>query len=341
MILDKLMKTPQSSHRHLWADFIELLCLTDVDSRISQADALDYIRGPVEDLNLPTPLVDNDDDDEYASEVEDEYENDLPTGAELSDRWSLQALDWFNHIEYRIGAFGNDYPFTLSEDRDVLSLKRRLNLQHRIYLFLLLASNLRCISNNPIKNKVTSIFEVASFHALKSTLPDGSKVHMFGKHQLNRGYYSGKLWLKLKKLASAIGEKVMCEEEEVDPRDSGDGGLDLVAWTPIGDNAGGYPMFFAQCGCSPDDWVRKQGETSPGIWSNYLSFTAYPSQMTFIPFCFRKANGEWHKKVDIQKTTIVIDRVRLMYLLRGRERYLSKHITEIVDEVLNEKRESF
>jgi hypothetical protein len=257
---------------------------------------------------------------------------------EANDKWEQRADDWFSHLAYRVGAFHDFYPFKLTRDSGVLQLrksKNSLTVKHKLYLFLLFASNLRYFGNKEISS-ISSIFEVISLDALETYLPSGATLHMFGKHPLNTGRYTGLLWTKLHTLAEDLKEEVICLKENFKPTNTGDAGLDLVAWLPLEDLSNHLPGFlfvFGQCACTPE-WVTKQMETHYDTWSNYISFTAYPSRLTFIPFCFRKANGSWYEKTKIRKTS-VIDRLRLINLLRGKENKLKSHITAHIHNVIS------
>ena len=48
--LIELQTLPSTSDGHEWADYIELLCLTNKDGRISKADVLDFVRERIKDL---------------------------------------------------------------------------------------------------------------------------------------------------------------------------------------------------------------------------------------------------------------------------------------------------
>ena len=71
------------------------------------------------------------------------------------------------------------------------------------------------------------------------------------------------------------------EAKDFKPTDTGDGGIDLIAWHPMEDQREGIPLAFAQCGCSTTDWTFKQLEASPAAHRHHLpvmhvSFAASP-----------------------------------------------------------------
>ncbi|MGA9994310.1 MAG: hypothetical protein WBP93_02795 [Pyrinomonadaceae bacterium] len=346
--LKKLETLPPTYDSYEWADYIELLCLANKDGRVSKADVLDFVRERKRDLNEGHPLEGSEAEEkdiEDEMEVEDEYEDDedideeTPEPALADDKWDIRGSDWFRHLEYRSGAFVEFYPFRVIKGGTVLVLsgsKARLSVQRKLYIFLLLASNLRYLSQSD-QTSIASIFEVASFHALETYLPSGSNLYMFGKHGLNKSgpYSSGTLWEKLNRIAADIREKVVCKKSDFKPSNTGDAGLDLIAWLPLeigSEMRRGFFVVFGQCACTRR-WVEKQFETSYDTWKNYLSFTVYPTRLTFIPYCFRKATGSWHDYNKIS-ATVVVDRLRLTNLLRGKHSTLRPHIIAHVNDVL-------
>src|SRR5258705_13407346 len=88
---------------HLWADYIELLCLISIDGRISKADILDKWQ---EESSLNKFLEDQDDG------LSDER-----TDVRDSKR-ERKSDDWFGHLTYRSSVFGtnNCYHFEITAD---------------------------------------------------------------------------------------------------------------------------------------------------------------------------------------------------------------------------------
>lgn len=315
---------PAAAPVYVWADFVELLCLHSADGRMSAASAAAYARRHVEETGAePYP-----DDDEEQDVPEIEKPDDEP--AEANDRWDRYADDWFIHISYRGGAFGETYPFVLSASGNAIELKPDLDSYQLIYIFLLLSSNLRHFPEAK-RNKLTNTFEIASYHALKNYLPDNSVVHIFGKNPLNKGEYSGKMWLKVKKLSEEIKERLRCCEETFHPSDTGDGGLDLVAWIPMEDGEPGILLIFGQCTCK-EDWVDKQWDSHIDRW-NYIDFmVSQPRNLMFIPICFRSGDGSWDDIFSI-KAQVLIDRLRLLHLLKRKD---PKDLTPFIEQCLQD-----
>ncbi|MGH9931855.1 MAG: hypothetical protein ACREA9_21870 [Pyrinomonadaceae bacterium] len=335
--LQALENLPQTSDAHELADYIELLCLVTEDGRISKADVIAWVKRRVKDLSEGKPSEIEEIEDETLLEDQglEEAGGEPPA---INDKWDERGIDWFRHLEYRVGAFGEYYPFKMLKSGSVLVLKRpksSVTLKHKLYLFFLLASNLRLFSKADVSS-IASIFEFISYCALEAYLPANTELHMFGKHPLNTGRYSRSLWRKLDLLAKDIREKVVCAKADFKPTNSGDAGLDLVGWSALEDKSAmtrGFLLAFGQCACTKA-WVKKQHETHYDEWKNYMSFTSYPFRLTFIPYCFRTASGDWYEWTKIHMT-VLIDRGRLLRLLTGKQNRLKTHINLHVDDVLN------
>lgn len=273
---------------HLWADYIELMCLADVDDEVSQSEVLDRIE-EADDLGAFKTLDVG------------------PDRAETDDLRNLQINNWFRHLEYREGAFDQFYPFSVEESGHTLKRCQAIEGQHRLYLFFLLCSNLRTL-DRASQNCLASQFEIVSKAVVESVLPAHAHVHLFD-HRNGSDHYSGPLFERIKLLANDLNEKVVAKREDFNPDDYGDGGLDIVAWIPLGDEPG-LPILLGQCACTLE-WVDKQTSSSADRWSRRVSMVADPSNMAFIPHCFRRAFGTWYKASDITNT-ILFDRVRLL-----------------------------
>ena len=201
--------------------------------------------------------------------------------------------------------------------------------KRKLYLFFLIASNLSHLKKADVAH-VTSTFELASYHALDNYLPIEKKLYMFGKHSLNNGRYTGRLWDKLNKMAKDIGEEVRCKKSNFKPRDTGDAGLDLISWIPLEQDTNiskGFLLIFGQCACG-EDWVTKQNDTIYEEWIKVISLTTPPARFTFIPYCYRQSTGDWYN--DLKIWTILIDRVRIIRLLRGKQSKLETHIVPYI-----------
>lgn len=323
--LENLPRAPKYA-THIWADHIELLCLANEDREFSKADALDRFRERSADLGEDFGEAD---DDEELLPAE------IGSTAEKNDRWTQWIDDWFRQLEYRKGAFADFYPFSFSPKGDALIAGNPLSLQQKFYIFLLLSSSLRHF-DKPLETPLTSNFELVSSEAMKKLLPSNAEVHIFGANALHQGKYTGNLWNKIRGLAEDLRERVLAAEADFSPYDTGDKGLDVVGWVPFPDLAPGLPIYFAQCGCTAE-WVEKQHSCSRESWNRTMTFCCPPGKVAFIPYCFRNSDGGWHKEIDIH-CTIIIDRLRLTYLLQDRLQHFEPlRSRQIVEEILQQR----
>ncbi len=322
-----LEKLPDSSDIHLWADYVELRCLTDPDLMISKSDVQAYVQ---KRKDLRKGL------DDYADDEDSDAENGIIQSPADIKR-AARAEDLFRHLEYRAGAFDDFYPFALSKDGDILRRRSRLTMKHKLYVFFLLSSNLGHISNLQHRGKFTEAFEIASVAALKNYLPNGAEVHLFGTNSLNKGRYStGQLLKRIMHLADDLGEQFIGDESEFAPHDTGDNGLDVVGWIPISDEARGFLLVFGQCACSYEEWPKKQHSSSASHWRGIIKFLAPPCNMIFIPFCYRRNTGKWYWERRIDET-ILIDRLRLIKLLRTSNRTLKELPYGLVNQAISQR----
>ncbi len=302
---------------HKWADYVELLCLCSIDGEISRSDITDRIRLHTEDLKEGSDDLQNED-------------GELP--ASINDKWTERVNNWFRHIHYRIGSFAEVYPFELSDSNKSLKRKQNLSDSQKLYVYLLLSANLGFISKH---HALTQSFEVVSFEVLKRSLPASAEVYVFGTSPLLPRRYEGNLWARINKLAGDLKEKVVAREVDFATTDVGDGGLDLVAWIPSGDDLSSRLIVFGQCACT-DEWVTKQTSSSPEVWRGKIHFSATPYNMVCIPHCLRNADGTWHTGSNIR--CIMIDRHRIVHFIKEKlEFFVKLPAMGIVNEVLADK----
>ena len=297
-----LERPPRTKDTHLWADYVELLCLVNPDGLVARADLVDrwrtsddLRRGQQEDI-----------------EVESSQEGTQGASA-LGDRRIGHADDVFGHFIYRAATFGDSYPFTVTE---LGALQRReiLGGGHQLYVYLLLCSSLRYILRSEWDG-LTKGFERLSEGALKAWLPVGAEVHIFGTSAGPDQRFIGTLQSKLTQLAGDLSERLLLTDEDFRRGDTGDAGCDIVGWIPLGDQTAGLLVILAQATCQVD-WVSKQQESAPATWGGILTWTVPHNNVLCIPFCFRAPDGAWYWKRQIRQS-IVIDRVRLLWLFRN------------------------
>lgn len=297
-MLQKLDTPPDKSDTYLWADFVELRALTHPDKAVCRGEiAEDVFRN--NDMLSSEPSQDND-----ASELESKE------SVRFEKRWRA-IVDFHSN---RAIAFEGFYPFRVSEDLSTIHATQELNPGKRAYVALLTASCLRNVLKER-HDEVTREFEEICWKVFSGLMPNGSMVKAAWARAGAEAPYKGKLIEKLRRISEDIRAKANLEERDFKPNDTGDGGIDMVAWHPMGDNRDNIPISLAQCGCSRDEWMTKQLEASHAKLGNLL-VTKHPwANYYFLPFDFRDTDGGWAHKRHINMA-IFVDRLRMLRLGR-------------------------
>jgi len=271
---------PDSVDGFLWADFAELRVMEHADQCFSRGEL-----------------------DGVAKRGKDRGKNFDP-----EERWRLIV----NFVGTRIKEFGEAYPFSISDDGDtIFLLETDRSPLKRLYLFLLVASCMRHMLNEH-KSKIASYFERTCFHVFSKLMPSGSEIRATWA---NGGHYRGTLFEKMKAIAADIRCTANFKEGDFKKSDTGDGGIDLIAWHPMSDSREGLPIAFAQCGCSRDDWRFKQLEASPFKHRRNLPAMHLWATYYFLPLDLRQIDGDWAYKSDIGEA-IIVDRLRIVRLFK-------------------------
>jgi len=322
--LHKLGRVPRESFTYHWADYVELLCLANIDGELSPDDLVERWKG--QDDLVPVPSEDPDDGPTNPPQLERGA-----TKADVDDHRYAKASDVFEHLAYRVVTFGDDYPFEL-DDGSLVRLRRRASItnRHELYVFLLLGSMLRYVPKKRHYD-ITNPFEKLVADVLRHWLPVDAEVHIFGTAGGQASRYSGTMWQKINLLGADLGEMVLLTEAAFNAGDTGDLGLDVVAWLPLGDRYPGLPVFFAQATCELR-WKDKQHESGRN-WESYLKQSAPRGNLLFIPHCFRDPAGEWFDS-KWPTAAVIIDRQRVLWLLRDVTEQLDSVPYEFVREAL-------
>lgn len=314
-------KTPDSAEIYLRADFVEFQCVIDPDKQMSRDQVVEVFRKE-KDLNVN---VDKEDTPEESC-----------SKLTRVDKWTQKAEDWYELLEYRQLALQESYPFELSEDKQVLRLKKQITDAHKVYLFLLLCSRLENLRKADAI-KLTSSFEFFSKKALENYLPGIVEVHLFGANPNNTSgrYSQHSIIEKITNLAADIFEQSRLQDEDKEDLIGigGDNGLDLVGWIKFPDSQSSMLCIFAQCACTVD-WVEKQNESHPKKWRNYISFTVDPLNFVFIPFYYRNTYGKWVRPKKIVDS-VLIDRLRFMHLFDTHKVEIEYFPDKLIDQFLS------
>jgi hypothetical protein len=321
-IFSGLSKKPKASYSYLWCDFVELRCLAHVDHRFSNGDLQELLAEVAAVMQL--------DDSSEGEEGEEEGDNlnyvgggvvegaaGSDSGAAvlpLDDAVATRVNKVFVDLAYRASVFADHYPFELSPDGKELRLREVASAERALYLQLLLASSLRLVPSQRW-SELTESFEVASQVIFKCLMPGGWEVHRFGAKGAVR--YRGTLLERYRNLADDIREKLKLEDFHFSPQNFGDGGLDLVAWHPMGnDGRVGIPTAFAQCGCTATEWTMKSLQSSPSKLGAVFSYHHPWATYYFMPQDLAESTPkgrDWQRRAELS-TAIVVDRLRMIML---------------------------
>ncbi|WP_339144712.1 hypothetical protein [Pseudoalteromonas galatheae] len=238
----------------------------------------------------------------------------------LYDRYTEeQVSDYIEVIKERETSYADKYPFVLSGHT---RLARRENISriHLIYLFLLFCSHTNKTTISP--SSLRSQFEDLSKVALSKYLPDLAICHTIGKSSNENDHYVGTIVNKLNKLAEDLKCIKTFEENDFSAQNSGDLGLDVVAWVPFdGDPHFHKIMQTYLCQCATGkDWVKKQSE--PEKIKNVLRIPRASVDTLFVPYDLRSSDGTFHKFHEIT-IKLLFDRRRIINLFTGIEEDLA------------------
>jgi len=234
-------------------------------------------------------------------------------GLPVDDRREAYAADLFSQFAVRNQVFSAAYPFVISGDGQEISLVDDRTSSQNLYLELLLSSSLRLISRGR-RSELTEHFEEISAKIFRGLMPPGWEVHRFGAKGSTR--YRGHLHSRLKALAKDWRADFNLSKEQFKKKNSGDGGLDLVAWHPMGDDGRvGIPAAAAQCGCTAEGWSLKQLEATPTNMA-YMQMQHPWAAYYFMPLdLVAVADGgfDWQRRPHMSRT-ILVDRLRIVRL---------------------------
>lgn len=351
----KLANVPRQSELYYWADFVELLCLTDDDREFS-ANRLGELLNLADDLATTSPdaqdadmsdvidgLLDAATDDvvgvfaeEFGDQILDDDEDDTEEdgshdgrAAEVADDRREWCANIFRLLADRQKTLGVNYPFVI--DEPAMRIRTTKISPHlKRYIFYLLCSSLGAVDKTTMQ-ALTACFEVVSADVLRALLPQSAEIDQYGTARSRQpSRFSGSTYERLKGLAAELRGKVLASPGDFHPRDRGDNGLDLVAWIPMKDRAHGVPCFFVQCACGAK-WDGKQYEASPERWGQFIHLSSPPTKMTFIPHYFRGLGGDWYSSADV--SGILVDRRRSLQLVSGE--LTQTEAVNLVDEALS------
>lgn len=276
-----------SSEINRWADYIELLC--------------------IKQESIST--------DEVIEEwMEFDFENESARGESdhslKMDKFSARVADYYRILESRQKICGEYYPFEV-KDGNYLHFIGISDRKKEKYIYLLLCSSISFMSSY---HEYTNSFEKLCKLLMIELSPKDTIVELFGTSR-EACFFVGSLRERIKQLAKCLGTettKRFDKEERFDSIFGGDGGIDIVAFTPI-DEAGFIPFSFSQCTCSYDKWKDKQTSIGEELWNSYVELGVHYAQYMFVPFSCHNSRGKFCNETRIK--TYLIDRLRIIKLI--------------------------
>lgn len=305
-----------SNEPYLWADYVEILALTNTDRSFSRGDLYSTLQAQPEAV-----LVETEEAEEENSDNVDENE----AMARRRPRRSLSRTyvdkKWnfaISFVRQRIDLFGDSYPFVLSDDNDTVELRntseQELTDLEKLYLALLICANIKYVKLG-CRNVVTRSFELISLPIFESLMPKGSIIKACWASGGQAAPYTGTLFNKFTNISADIRCTPNFKSRDFSRGNSGDGGLDIIAWHPMGDQRDAIPISFVQCGCSQEEWEAKQLEASPAMLYSKFPVAHRWATYYFLPQDLRWIDGEWAHKSKLGDA-IFVDRLRLINLTR-------------------------
>jgi hypothetical protein len=333
-LLAGLGAKPKASYAYLWCDFIELRCLTSPDHRFSRGDLEEMFSELAAVMHVPLDEEEDEDEDED-SEARSELQREAEYGSEQSrrlleisagkepasglmpadDRAATRSGKIFSDLAFRARTFNGYYPFSLSADGQEIALREIDSAERQLYLQLLLSSSLRLVTRER-RGELAEAFEATAHKIFQCLMPQGWEVHRFGAKGAS-SRFKGHLFVKFQALADAIKETLKVKKRHFHCNNYGDGGLDLVAWHPLGDDGRvALPVAFAQCGCAAEEWSLKSLEGSPSRLGTVLTHQHPWATYYFMPQDLYESTTDgpdWQRRIALT-ASIVIDRLRLIRL---------------------------
>jgi hypothetical protein len=271
-----VLDMPRDHDDHTVADFLELLCLVNMDRQVSTDTLRDFIN-----------------------------ENRADKAFRLKDE---QLEDVLGQIGWRIAAFEDWYPFTLGDNGRVLEAPEVFTLDQKRYIALLICGNLPFFANNQ-RQELTDFFEVVSNIALRQIWSSNGTSIVVGK---NTTELTGSKAERMNALGKLLGGNPNIQDRDFRVGDRGDGGIDLAAFVTFDRwEHQNIVAALAQCACSRSDWSPKHCEITNTKLRSLIPSAVPWVELLFTPISFRSNSGKWAVPGDVPGVTL-IDRLRIV-----------------------------
>lgn len=333
------LESMPSNEPYLWADYIEILAMVNPDRSYSRGDLYSTLQAQPEAILAEAEENEDEPEEEEEAYIAPRRRTPRSISRTYVDRkWSLAV----SFIRQRIDLFSDSYPFTLSDDQDTLELRSEsdapFNNLERLYLALLICANIKYVSLGR-RHIITRSFELISLPVFESLMPSGSIIKACWAAGGAQAPYTGTLFNKFQGIARDIRCTPNFKARDFSKGNSGDGGIDIVAWHPMGDSRDAIPISFVQCGCSQEEWEAKQLEASPAMLYSKFPVAHRWATYYFLPQDLRWSDGEWAHKSKLGDA-IFVDRLRLINISRNLNEVDHNPNIAYLDAVLNNNAEA-
>lgn len=277
---------------HLYADYVELNALF-LKEEITIADISDKLQD-IRDANIT--------DTEDLDTIEENQDEIASLVSERNDIIAERFYSIFDICRDRQSLYTEDeYPFVVSEN--FIKLKQSLSEKQKLYIFLLLCSNLNYF--DIIKHELTTDFELVSYYTLISYLPSRAIVRPFGKQSSYTGNAINKIRLLANDINVSINERnISC----ISPYNVQERGCDIVAWIPFTDKIPNLFIALGQCACGKN-WDSKQTDTE--FFKGYFNFEKSPVHIMFVPVAISNTGNKFFQH-DRILDHLFFDRKRIL-----------------------------
>jgi hypothetical protein len=364
---DTNLRWPSDREINAWTDYAELICMLHIDGELSLQSFADWINDNVDKtpkqklsainfsevylakavasspLLNPLIVVVSEDQDNLEDDMEDldvaendeVQKNDEPA-EQVINEIALRLQPLWVMLAARSAQFGDSYPFEVSPEGPLLKLRiEELTIQQRLYLVLLFSSQMQAFAPADI-NRLGHCFEALCKLPLEKLVPRGATMRFFGAGAgdlvaAEHIYNGHNLAERLRMLANDLSidtTSYLKDEDEVSA--GGDASLDWVAFLSFNDNVPHQPVFFAQCACG-SNWIDKQHEAQQGRWQRFLHVRQSIQYIHFVPRSFRRDTLKWQRGSLISDDLVVIDRYRLIHLMRSESEIVTTLLTPYAD----------
>lgn len=212
-----------------------------------------------------------------------------------------------NRMRQRKDTLGKSYPFEF----DIATIIRNPNWLTFAYTHFLLLSGSGLVALEQGESSLSGPeqwFEDLSLESIVAWLGQGAMGLRFGwPSDLGRPpeFPEAIRWLS-EKMGIELGTAYR-------PPIRKDGGVDVIAWRPFGDNRLGFPIFLVQCTLQKD-LVSKARDVDVQNWAGWLALDRPPTTVLTTPRIVPESTDRWSQ---LSRQTLVFERIRLSHTFPG------------------------